>query len=388
MKRLGSLTAIGMLLTSSWAVAGTIAVDDTTGRDNFLQQLNSGINAYRAQSSDHFAQVDAAGRSSLQWYNPVQDRNGLYGSVNRTVEETQWAKSNLRVYDLYERLGGNAIDLRQVYQHQNGRFYVALDSVGGKWFDSSADAQGYMLKMLVQRSIELPASVREAMAGQNGNDLETVVGTARDALLANRVFIARGTTTTMTLSGGDYSSAGSSPHLQGPDNIVIENVQRVASDRITATVRVPADTPLGAGKLLVYGGNSSMTPLDAFEIFVTDGAGSVGAPADDHGTTTGAATALTTGNPTTGRIGANGDVDMFRITTGGAGTVSAVSSGGTDLVATLEDGGGNVIARSDDDGTWYNFSISETLGAGTYYLRVSHCCAGTGDYAVTATFTP
>ncbi len=387
MTRLGSLTVICLLLTSSWATAGTIAVDDTGGRDNFLQQLNGGIDAYRAQSSDHFAQVNVAGRSSLQWYNPIQDRNGLYGSVNRTVEETQWAKSNLRVYDLYERLGGNAIDLRQVYQHQNGRFYVALDSVGGKWFDSSADAQGYMLKMLIQRSIELPASVRDAIAGLNGNDLETVVATARDALLQSRVFIARGTTTTMTLSGGDYSSAGSTPHLQGPDNIVIENAQRVANDRITATVRVPADTPLGAGKLLVFGSNSSMTALDAFEIFVTDGTGSVGAPADDHAATTGSATALTTGNVTAGRIGTDGDVDLFRITTSG-GTVNASSSGGSDLVATLEDGVGNVIARSDDDGTWYNFSISETLGAGTYYLRISHCCAGTGDYAVTATFTP
>ena len=68
--------------------------------------------------------------------------------------------------------------------------------------------------------------------------------------------------------------------------------------------------------------------------------------------------------------------------------VNASSSGGSDLVATLEDGVGNVIARSDDDGSWYNFSISETLGAGTYYLRVSHCCQGIGDYAVTATFTP
>ena len=387
MKRLGSLTAIGLLLTSSWAMAGTIAVDDTAGRDNFLQQLNAGINAYRTQSSDHFAQVDVAGRSSLQWYNPIQDRNGLYGSVNRTVEETQWAKSNLRVYDLYERLGGNAIDLRQVYQHRNGRFYVALDSVGGQWFDSSADAQGYMLKMLIQRSIDLPASVREAVAGLNGSDLEAVVAAARDALLQNRVFIARGTVTTLTLSGGDYSGAGSSPHLQGPDNIIIENAQRVASDRITATVRVPADTPLGAGELLVFGGNSSMRALDAFEIFVTDGSGSVGTVADDHAASTGSATALTSGGAAAGRIGTSGDVDLFRITTSG-GAVSASSSGGSDVVATLEDGVGNVLARSDDDGSWYNFSISQTLGAGTYYLRVSHCCEGTGDYTVTATFTP
>lgn len=387
MKRLGSLTAIGLLLTTPWAVAGTIAVDDSTGLDNFLQQLNGGINAYRAQSSDHFAQMNVAGRSSLQWYNPIQDRNGLYGSVNRTVEETQWAKSNLRVYDLYERLGGNAIDLRQVYQHQNGRFYVALDSVGGQWFDSSADAQGYMLKMLIQRSIELPASVREAMAGLNNNDLEAVVAAARDALLQSRVFIARGTTTTMTLSGGDYSSTGSTPHLQGPDNIIIENAQRVASDRITATVRVPADTPLGGGKLLVFGTSSSMLALDEFEIFVTDGTGSVGAVADDHAASTGAATVLATGSATAGRIGSNDDADLFRITTSG-GAVSAVSSGGSDLVATLEDGVGNVLARSDDDGDWYNFSINETLGGGTYYIRVRHCCEGTGDYSVTATFTP
>ncbi len=387
MTRLGSLTAIGLLLASPWAMAGTIAVDDTAGRDRFLQQLGGGLDAYRAQSSDHFARVDVAGRSSLQWYNPIEDRNGLYGSVNRTAEETQWAKSNLRVYDLYERLGGNAIDLRQVYQHRNGRFYVALDSVGGQWFDSSANAQGFMLKMLIQRSIELPAAVRDAVAALGDNDLETVVATARDALLGNRVFVARGTTTTITLSGGDYSGAGSTPHLQGPDKIVIENAQRTASDRITATLRVPADTPLGAGKLLVFGTGSSMTALDTFEIFVTDGSGAVGAPADDHAATTGSATALATGTVAAGRIGDSGDVDLFRITTSG-GAVSAASTGGSDVVATLEDGVGNVIARSDDDGTWYNFSISETLAAGTYYLRVSHCCEGTGDYAVTATFTP
>ena len=72
------------------------------------------------------------------------------------------------------------------------------------------------------------------------------------------------------------------------------------------------------------------------------------------------------------------------VTLAGAGTLTLQSTGGSDVVAQLEDGAGVVLASDDDGGGWYNFKIVRALGPGAYYLRVRHCCAGTGDYEVTA----
>lgn len=129
---------------------------------------------------------------------------------------------------------------------------------------------------------------------------------------------------------------------------------------------------------------------------------SYGAPiaADDHGNTIATATVLT--GPTIGALGVietRGDVDVFRFDTG-AGSVSFLVTGTSpqpNLDAKLEllSSSGSVIASNDASGL--NASISTTLAAGTYYLRIDGVgygdpvstgysdYASIGEYALTGT---
>ncbi len=58
------------------------------------------------------------------------------------------------------------------------------------------------------------------------------------------------------------------------------------------------------------------------------------------------------------------------------------------VAASPLDTDGSIVVADDDGGQWYNFAIRESLAPGTYLLRVTHCCAGTGEYRLSTTFTP
>ena len=79
---------------------------------------------------------------------------------------------------------------------------------------------------------------------------------------------------------------------------------------------------------------------------------------------------------------------MFKITVGQAGTLRVSSAGPTDVSGRLETADGAVVAADDDGGDWYNFSLEGAVAPGTYLLSVTHCCAGTGAYGLSSSFTP
>ena len=88
-----------------------------------------------------------------------------------------------------------------------------------------------------------------------------------------------------------------------------------------------------------------------------------------------------------GRLERADDVDLFKIDVQEAGTLTVDSAGPTDVQGVLESDDGTVIAADDDGGPWYNFQLSQSVVPGTYYVRVSHCCAGTGQYRLTTALT-
>lgn len=378
---LSATAALGLFVgAAGWGHAGSLNVANGQGADIFNSDLSRLIGGYRNESATYFSGVNAAAASREQWYNPIANRNGLYGPADRSLAETMWSKANLRVYDLYESLGGNAIDLRQVYRHQAGRFYVALDTVGGQWFDSAEDARGFMLKLLIQRSIELPDSVRGALAQLAGSDLEQVTSTARAALAGARAFLARGSSTAATLTGAGFSNLDGTPMVQGPPGISVRNVLFDSGTQLRFTIDVDASARLGAGRILVFNGGTAMVPVDFAEIHVVDGGGS-----SAGGGASGGPTALPLAVPTPGAIAAKGGEQTFSLVLPSAGTLIVASTGGTDVSAQLLRADGTLEASNDDGGNWYNFRIERPLAAGAYSLKVRHCCQGTGEYNVTAT---
>ena len=102
----------------------------------------------------------------------------------------------------------------------------------------------------------------------------------------------------------------------------------------------------------------------------------------DHGNTRAAATRITTGSPTTGELSPSGDVDYFRVTVNGSGTLTAHTTGSVDTDGYLENSAGAVLAQNDDSGPGANFRISESVSSGTYYIRVRGWGNATGSYTL------
>ena len=99
---------------------------------------------------------------------------------------------------------------------------------------------------------------------------------------------------------------------------------------------------------------------------------------DDHGNGPTTATVIALGAPVAGTLGSDGDVDVFRFDLVGQTQVEIRTTGQTDTTGELTDSAGASLATDENSGPGDNFSISEDLGLGVYYVHVS----GTGDYAV------
>lgn len=107
--------------------------------------------------------------------------------------------------------------------------------------------------------------------------------------------------------------------------------------------------------------------------------------AEDHGDTRADATELTLGGSQQGQLDDSEDVDVFRIQTTEAGTLTAYTTGSTDTVGRLTDSDGTLLASNDDGGEGTNFRIEENLRAGVYYIEVSPFADG-GAYTIHARF--
>ena len=366
------------------ASAGTIVMGDDSAYRSYVQGLQSLIDAYREQSSSYLPGVQGPGMGQMITYDPTTDANSITASSKIETREAKWARSGLRIYDLYTQLGGNAISLEQSFRFDGSRYYVALDTVGGQWFATSAEAHGFLLKMLIAKSAEMPQNVKDAVGALGSNELETVVAAARDAIVAGRAFLDTGSLATATLRSDAFAGLADAPMIQAPEGVSVREAS-LSGGEVSVTLAVAGDARLGPGRLLAFLPGAAMAPVDTFEVFVARGAQTTPAPAaDDHGATVATATPLVVGGDVQGRLGASDDADLFEVTLAGAGTLTLQSTGGSDLAAQLEDGAGVVLASDDDGGGWYNFKIVRALGPGTYYLRVRHCCSGTGDYSVTA----
>lgn len=99
---------------------------------------------------------------------------------------------------------------------------------------------------------------------------------------------------------------------------------------------------------------------------------------DDHGDGPTTATVVALGAPVAGTLGGDGDVDVFRFDLVGQTQVDIRTTGQTDTTGELTDSAGMSLATDENSGSGDNFSISQDLGLGIYYVHVS----GAGDYAI------
>ena len=91
---------------------------------------------------------------------------------------------------------------------------------------------------------------------------------------------------------------------------------------------------------------------------------------DDHGDSRSTATGVTAGSTTHGELTA-GDIDYFRVTVSGSGTLTARTISAVDTYGSLEDDRGNYLGIDDDSGgNAGDFLLRSPVTSGTYYVRV------------------
>ena len=93
------------------------------------------------------------------------------------------------------------------------------------------------------------------------------------------------------------------------------------------------------------------------------------------------------GPPVEASIGANGEVDAYRLTIPTRGDYVIETQGPTDVIMTLlgPDNDSRTVAEDDDSGQGYNARIAATLDPGRYTVRVRHYSPRrTGSYRIVA----
>jgi pimeloyl-ACP methyl ester carboxylesterase len=109
---------------------------------------------------------------------------------------------------------------------------------------------------------------------------------------------------------------------------------------------------------------------------------------DDHGSSPTGATPIEPNSRTPGNIETAGDNDYFRITIPSSGTLTVYTTGTTDTYGYLLNNGAQELASNDDDGDGANFSVTRTVTAGTYYIKVRNYYSDrTGSYTLVSSFS-
>ncbi|MCB4763449.1 MAG: pre-peptidase C-terminal domain-containing protein, partial [Sulfurovum sp.] len=107
---------------------------------------------------------------------------------------------------------------------------------------------------------------------------------------------------------------------------------------------------------------------------------------DDHSNARDGATSIEPTSTTAGDLETAGDEDYFKIVIPSRGTLVVETTGSTDTYGSLLDASNTPIATDNDSGTDTNFRITQTVTAGTYYVKVS--ASSTGSYELVSEFTP
>ncbi len=390
--------AVSLALTASpaaWTAEPSIRVQDSDAAASY----QSYIDRLASEIIDAAALAGQGGQDGPAiYFDPALPLDQMAGYESLSLADQALLRAGKRTYDLFRALGGGAVDQFAVVQRQGDRIYIGFDGEGGRWLATPQEALSYMLAQLVHNST-LPQEVKDAVA-QCPYQFQCLLMASYTGLVETMASVPRGTTVTFEMTGEGFRAVEAPPALRAPDGFLVHQLTFVDSETITARVSIDATAALGLNVLDVYNEGAAFRAVGRYGVNVlaaaaspldTDGtlligSGSVEALGPDVGGDP--ATAVALSGDARGRLETADDADLFKIVVERAGTLAVSSAGPTDLVGTLESGDGSVVVADDDSGQWYNFAFSESLAPGTYFLRVSHCCAGTGEYRLSTTFTP
>jgi hypothetical protein len=385
----------------------------TSGYDTFVKNLSATI------LGDVGAATIGTGTGAAHYF----DLNKRLGSQISGLRDLPSADKTLmagalQTYGLFRALGGPVIDAFGVVATDGERYYLSLDGEGGRWVATPQEAISFLLQQFVQQQLVLIRPGDESIPCPY--NYECLLKALYESDIPTIAYVSRDTILTIDMTGSGFANDGGPPVLIASEGVVIHDVTFGSSEAISARISIAPDAPLGFGALYVFNeghgfvnvgryglkivaGAEELQALisdsqtDTGETSVVDAGGTEAAPSnliggipgitgtsefipltDDFGDATAAAAVL--GANLSGRIEATGDTDLFRIDIGQSGILAVHSEGPTDVAGAILDGVGTTITSDDDGGLRYNFQIVIPVVPGTYYLRVTHCCSGSGSY--------
>lgn len=379
----------------------------------YVDQLGSLIMSHTA------AAANTPGSGTTRYFDFNRSLADIPGFATMPDAERALIEGAKRTYDLFKALGGLSIDSFGVAEIRDGRYYLTLDGEGGRWVDSPGEALTFLVQQLVQHQLVLVGSGNQGMPCPF--DFRCLLRATYEGDVDTIAYVPRGTTVTLTLTGNGFEIIGGPPVIVGAGEIYVHSVEFIDSETISARVSILSDAPIGVNVLSVFNEDTGFRSLERYglhvvasadelealistplgldadaapvadavpttsdQVLVIAGSGEVDAIVDDFGTDAGTAGELASW--VSGRLEQAGDADLFKIVVDTSGRLTLASEGPTDVAVVLEDADGTVIAADDDSGPRYNFAIDTPVTAGTYYLRVTHCCGGRGAYRISKSF--
>ncbi len=393
-KRIARIASAGLALSvlATPVVAQSVLTADTEiSGDAYLNRLAEIMNDIRRLAPDN-----VEGEGPLLTILP---ETGEFAGDLGTLSDIdrQLARAGGRLFDLYREIGGDPGERPLLIQRTANGLFSALEGENGNVSAQPGDALGSSLGDIAANDERLPGAVAPVVAA--------VVDTLASAPNANAGFdllaalepdpiavLARNQRVGLTITGPDVETAGKFAVIAGPAGSRVGQTA-VSGDTLTTNIVIGPDTADGFGKILLFSGSDSLTPVTSYDIAVRGGETTppVAEP-DDHGGTTATATPLLGGGAVsasvTGHIGGPDDVDMFSLTVTAPGSLTIASSGPTDIAATLTDSNGTLVGDDDNSGSRYNFAVQTVVNPGTYVLAVRHCCSGSGRYQLDTVLNP
>jgi hypothetical protein len=418
------LLALGVAASGAGAAEPSLRVVDGGAGSNYDAFLGQVTDLIAGEAARAAASTGGGGTFYIDLNMPLGD-----GLAGRDTGDQALARAAKATYDLYRALGGDRLDSAAFFERSGNRFYVGLDGEGGRWLATPEEALASLVDQIQAYQF------RFSRGGEGGVncplDFRCLLKATYQGALETSAYAPRDTTVTLELTGDGFVLNGGPPVLKTPAGLVVHAVTFIDAETIRARVSVTGDAALGLNALYVFNEGTAFRAVGAYGLHVVasaaalealvqellsgsaevadaDPATDAGPPAlpadydgpallagtgeiewlaDDVAGDPANAAVLPLGATLAGRLEIAGDEDLFRIDIPTPGTLTLASAGPTDLTGRLEDGDGTVLLADDDGGPRYNFRLEGALPAGSYYLRVGHCCAGAGSYRLTGTLT-
>jgi hypothetical protein len=367
---------LGFGLGSGIAAASLLFGGPTMASSEVADRIANTAEVARAMARE-LATDKASVLGALMFYDPVQDLAGGVDGATYGPGDRAWVEAALGVYDLYRQIGGEPGQIRYLFRRDPDRVFVGIEGGAGHWHASIEEGQAGFLRLLARSSRALPETVRlSILRGVNrplapiAEEIVTILNEADKVL--------------MIPAGGSRSlridEAWQAIGTQGLSVLT----SPTGKGGVVATVRRAPGETHDAQSILVFREGRRFGASETIEVAVGNGieAGPTDAPAAEATRIPGRLD-IQDPAPLNDGIISSGETRRYTISIPSAGEYKFRSTGPSDVAGQLKGPDGTVVIRDDDGGAGYNFNLEATLEPGDYTLEVSHCCAGTGPFALT-----